>query len=239
MSTVYIPYALGRHICGVFKEINFDTYHEIKCAIYDMRQLCAQKYSGNINIDKAVSDLRKELRQKHPKKAIEYINAKRKLEAFCSENSSILYRGEQLENDEHTRLSWILFGNTREQELSKHHNKYKHIYEQLFVLQQNVYTLEPFSVENIEDTIYDQTQALRRSLENENEAKLERWNKKHYQERKRLQAILNKARNFETLISNLSISDEKYIVGEAINIASGLQFYINEKSIFQHITIIR
>lgn len=239
MSAICIPYALGKRVYGIYKEINFDTYSAIKHAIYDMQQLCSQKYSGNINVDKAVADLRKELKQQHPQKATEYVNAKRKLEAFCSENSSILYRGEQLENDEHIQLSWILFGNTREQELSKHHNKYKHIYEQLFVLQQNVYKLEPFSVENIEDTIYDQTQALRRSLENENEVKLERWNKKHYQERERLQAILNKAKNFETLISNLSISDEKHIVGEAINIASGLQFYINEKSISQHITIIR
>lgn len=207
MTTIRIPYAVGNLGTFVFQEISYSEYVKYSQAISKLQNIYQQKYSGEVNISAELARLRNDLRKKHIQTEPLYVAAKQRLEDFKKRHRSILIKGELLEDAEgHEKLSWIFSFSSKEADLARHYEKYKHIYEQLRVLRGEVRKLEPYSKEFIRETMSQEEGKARYSLEYRNEINLERWHKQRDEDIRDVNRILAPVRMYSTLIRNLTVT---------------------------------
>lgn len=243
MNTVCIPYALGNLATFTFKEISYGEYARYLRASSDLKKIYQERYSDEVHIGSELAKLSNELRKKHAQAEPLYIKAKQNLDNFKKQNRSILIKGASLEEAESfEKLSWVFSISSKEQDLAKHYAKYKHVYDQLRVLQGEVSRLQPYSKEFIRETMYQEERKARNALEYHNEKSLEQWNERREKKIQEQSRILAPTSGYGSLIHNLSVVANGMacnISCTAIPIYGGQQQTIRQTLINKSVQILR
>lgn len=207
MSYIFMPYALGNFRLYSFKEITLSEYVKYEHAIHNMKQIYDEQFRDELSEVHAAIEVEIDLYDKHKKLGPKYIKAKQQLEEFKKANYLILCKGEELQDSDcPMRLSWILFGGSREEALKQHMSKYKNIYDRLKSLQKQVYELEPYSDSNINETISRAKWAAEESAKYANAKNREKWEADRNNRIQKELAILSDVRAFGFIVKQLSIN---------------------------------
>ncbi len=167
MSEIVIPYAFADASMSVFKQVNYDVFTSLKKCKSDIADLLNNQMKQVFDVDAAVREKEQEIRQKAVGADKCYNEALERYEEFRRKHWKVFDEKEQLEDRyAPNRLSWIIFGRTREEVLKQHMKKYSEIFKKSQQLYQEIKLYEPYIRLNLKQTIMKETESVRAKLEN-------------------------------------------------------------------------
>lgn len=216
MSTIEIPYALSQLNTFTFKEINTFDAMAISRIVSELHSIHTATTQEKIDIPSQIKQKRLEILKQAPQMSARYFEAKNKLDTLLATNRKIFDKDIELsDEDGPDKLSWILFGTSRQEQLHKHREKYHHIYAQKYKLEEEMRVYAPYIPQHINATIDREIKNLNTRLEQYNmnifENYMENQQRKHSACKQRLSTIYNSIHLYDGLVSALRIDSTQNI----------------------------
>lgn len=210
MSTIEIPYALSQLNTFTFKEINTFDAIAIGRIVSELHSIHTTPMQEKVDIPSQLKQKRLEILQQAPKMSAKYFEVKNKLDRLMATNRKIFDKDIELSDEDNSiKLSWILFGTSRQEQLDKHREKYHHIYAQKYQLEKEMRSYAPYIPQYINATIDRELNNLSTRLEQHNvnifEDYRENQQRKHSACKQRLSTICNSIHLYDGLVSALRI----------------------------------
>ncbi|MFQ6730022.1 MAG: hypothetical protein ACLRFK_03165 [Alphaproteobacteria bacterium] len=245
MAYFFIPYALGDFSYQNFKEISKDEYFRLNTLIKELAHLNSMKFTGEESVYALEQNAYNAAMEIHKNIDVSYKQAKQELAEFERRYRDVFYEGESLRDDDTIRFLWIFDISSREKDLKRHNEKYKHLYDKRNALQHKVHGLQPYLKENIKKTIEQKKWEATYKIKENNERKKREWEQNQRIKLNNLEASLGEAAKYAYICSNLSVTVEqsactvKCDLTHIRNTRTITKEYINRTFINKHVQIIR
>lgn len=222
MSTIILPYALGKADMSAFLQISCDEFNDIKQTNINFNRIRKKDFSPSINITYELCKKREEIEKLIYQSKKTYSVKLEQYNELVLKYSDVLAKGELLEDEEYHAFSWLFSSNGRQKAIEKHRKRYQGIYKQIFALKAELDKLEPYNEKNCWTTYTLELAKFESYLKYKLETEIDRWTTEHERELAPLRSKLyTLSRNFQYIIQNLQISihhPETNILGQGYNI---------------------
>lgn len=241
MHTIKVPYCAGNFSKLSFKEISPNDYNRFISAIEKMKLIRQEKFysSDYVNSGQITATYQEQHRQLAPR----YDYAVKRLAEIKKQHRKVLARTKELEDSDFSiPLSWIIFGITRYDALEKHKKKHAHIYNEMERLWDIIKKSEPYSSENIQQTIKEAIKSAESKKKYENEIKRRDWERKQEKKRSEQQAILRELLGYTHIIKDFTITTEGTVCkikGILVSVYDGATENLNQTLFNKSISITR